>query len=101
MKLVKGQASGYRMPSHSHIALVSAFTDGDPKTNPRSYRRLIPRVELHEIFQMREQAGKLPGMPTAMAVTWDSLKGYTLEFFPIPDKDYEILIRYAGPLQEI
>ena len=101
MKLVKGQDSGYPMPPHSHIALVSVFSDGDQKTNPASYRRSIRHIELHEILRMRGQDHKLTGTPTVVAVTWDSLKGYILEFFPTPDKDYEAIVRYAGPWQEI
>ena len=99
MKLVKGQASGYPMPPHSHIDGVWAYTDGDPRTNPESFRMAIPIVDLHRILQLREKRiANAAGVPMLMAIRLDNS---TLEFFPTPDKDYEVLIRYAGPLQEI
>ena len=95
MKLVKDQASGYPMPPHSTIYSVVLFTD--------SLRMAIPIVDLYRILNTREKIGKsdkrkLSGVPMLMAVRSDD---NTLEFFPAPDRDYEIIIRYAGPLQEI
>ena len=101
MKLVKGQASGYPMPPHSYIAGVWTYTDGDPRFNTGSYRIALRLVDPFHMARARDEIEKegrsLTGRPDAVTVHHDS----TLEFFPTPDKDYEVFIRYAGPWQEI
>jgi len=105
VKLVKGQATNYQIPPHSLIESAVAFTDGDPRTNPNSYRLRLEVVDVETIRRrhvsswVNEETAK--GAPKAISVSFDSVNGFILDVFPTPDKDYEILVRYAGPIQEI
>lgn len=82
MKLEAGKAK-YPIPEHSSVALV-VLQDGD-------YQRFL--IVLHDPDPMPKTA---LGCPKHCAVSADAI-----EFWPTPDKDYTVRVRYLPPVQEI
>lgn len=94
MKLVKGQALDYPMPPYSMIELVVVRT-GDRRIDPKAFDIALSQVRQEEIRSRPESQS----MPTMFATYFDGHD--KLMFWPTPDKDYEVIVRFAGPLQEI
>ena len=88
MKLRRGRAS-YKIPAHSQI--VGVHIGGNQKHNQMvSYA--VMQVRLEEIG-----VNTVYGFPTRWAVTDFGTK---IVFKPVPDKAYNVTVRYLPPMME-
>jgi hypothetical protein len=81
------------------ITNARVCTAGDPRTNPESFEIAILQVTHEELVKRLNQKPEILSMPTVFATYYDT--EHRLGFWPTPDKDYEAIIRFAGPIQEI
>lgn len=88
----------YDMPPFSYLESVVMFTGGDPRLDPRGLAISIPEVSCSTIEIHRQQNPEFRDRPDIFSVDRGNGK---IMFYPVPDKDYEVKIRFAGPIQEI
>lgn len=92
MKLRTGHPR-YKIPAFSRIETV--LVEGNQKHNQMRAMRL-QQVPLGEI-----RTNETRGFPVRFSV-YQSVDGglNLIEFYPVPDKPYKVVIRYLPPLQE-
>lgn len=92
MKLKTGNPR-YKIPAFSRIETV--LVEGNQKHNQMCAMRL-QQIPLGEI-----RIDETRGFPVCFSV-YQSVGGKLniIEFYPIPDKPYKVVIRYLPPLQE-
>lgn len=93
MKLRTGHPR-YKIPAFSRIETV--LVAGNQKHNQMCAMRLY-QIPLGEM----SSANELRGFPIRFSV-FQSADGKLniMEFYPVPDKPYKVLVRYLPPLQE-
>lgn len=84
MKLKTGQKR-YKFPDYGEIISVILLNGKHNKFGAAFRLQIVSREEI----------GKTHGFPTQCAF-WNNW----IEFWPIPDKPYEVRVRYSPPIEE-
>lgn len=85
-----GQLS-YKIPPISRIEQI--FIEGNQKYN-QMYSSAIGYMSMEEFLKLDTN---IQGRPTLCAINHTASKIY---FWPVPDKPYEIKVRYYSPVKE-
>lgn len=94
MQLTKHNAR-YELPPFSEVNQAAIASDGEPRTNPRSFWMNVYQISLHEMAARSQGGEEVLGRPTCYAVDRFNQR---IIFWPTPDQDYVAEVRGYGPV---